>query len=75
MRAGLELSSRTCAGVDVTSGKIPGKMEMLRLLMKTDIRESAMKVATAFQEAGIDMQSKVGILPASIREGSLNFEY
>ena len=52
----------------MTSGKIPGKMEMLRLLMKTDIRESAMKVATAFQEAGIDMQSKVGIQAASVRE-------
>ncbi|KAI0662971.1 hypothetical protein C8Q70DRAFT_482546 [Cubamyces menziesii] len=45
-------------GVDVTSGQLPSKMEMLRLLMKSEIRESAMKMAAAFQEAGIDMQSK-----------------
>lgn len=47
-----------CAGVDVYSGKLPGKMEMMRLLIKPEIRESAMKMAAAFQEAGIDM-SKV----------------
>ncbi|CDO74115.1 hypothetical protein BN946_scf185043.g165 [Trametes cinnabarina] len=45
-------------GIDVTSGKMPSKMDMLRLLMKSDIRESAMKMAAAFQEAGIDLQSK-----------------
>ncbi|KAH9894188.1 hypothetical protein C8Q73DRAFT_790752 [Cubamyces lactineus] len=45
-------------GVDVTSGQLPSKMEMLRLLMKSDIRESAMKMAAAFQEAGIDLQSQ-----------------
>ena len=48
-----------CTGVDVTSGQLPSKMEMFRLLMKSEIRESAMKMAAAFQEAGIDMQSKV----------------
>lgn len=41
---------------------MPSKMDMFRLLMKTEIRESAMKMASAFQEAGIDLQSKVGIL-------------
>ncbi|KAI0676784.1 hypothetical protein C8Q78DRAFT_1073566 [Trametes maxima] len=45
-------------GVDVHSGRMPSKMEMIRLLMKTEIRESAMKMAAAFQEAGIDLQSK-----------------
>ncbi|KAI0334846.1 hypothetical protein GY45DRAFT_1317910 [Cubamyces sp. BRFM 1775] len=45
-------------GVDVSSGQLPSKMEMLRLLMKSEIRESAMKMAAAFQEAGIDIQSK-----------------
>ncbi|KAI0771515.1 hypothetical protein BD413DRAFT_55931 [Trametes elegans] len=45
-------------GIDVHSGRMPSKMEMLRLLMKTEIRESAMKMAAAFQEAGIDIQSK-----------------
>ncbi|TFK85886.1 hypothetical protein K466DRAFT_600776 [Polyporus arcularius HHB13444] len=45
-------------GVDVHSGQMPSKMDMFRLLMKTEIRESAMKMASAFQEAGIDLQSK-----------------
>ena len=48
-----------CAGVDVQSGKMPSKTEMFRLLMKTEVRESAMKMAAAFQEAGIDLKSKV----------------
>ncbi len=47
-----------CTGIDVYSGKLPGKMDMLRLLMNPDIRDSATKMAAAFQEAGIDM-SKV----------------
>lgn len=47
-----------CAGIDVYSGKLPGKMDMLRLLMNPAIRDSATKMAAAFQEAGIDM-SKV----------------
>ncbi|OJT13393.1 hypothetical protein TRAPUB_10159 [Trametes pubescens] len=42
-------------GIDVYSGKLPGKMDMLRLLMNPDIRDSATKMAAAFQEAGIDM--------------------
>ncbi|RPD62010.1 hypothetical protein L227DRAFT_609876 [Lentinus tigrinus ALCF2SS1-6] len=45
-------------GVDVHAGQMPSKMDMFRLLMKTEIRESAMKMAAAFQEAGIDLQSK-----------------
>ncbi|KAI0721950.1 hypothetical protein C8T65DRAFT_629745 [Cerioporus squamosus] len=45
-------------GVDVHSGQMPSKMDMFKLLMKTEIRESAMKMAAAFQEAGIDLQSK-----------------
>ncbi|KAI9001128.1 hypothetical protein BD414DRAFT_473674 [Trametes punicea] len=45
-------------GIDVHSGKMPSKMDMLRLLMKSDIRESAMKMAATLQEAGIDLQSK-----------------
>ena len=44
----------------MSSGTVPSKMEMFRLLMKTEVRESAMKMAAAFQEAGIDLQSKVG---------------
>ncbi|KAI0637728.1 hypothetical protein C8Q77DRAFT_385884 [Trametes polyzona] len=42
-------------GINVYSGKMPSKMDMFRLLMKPEIRESAMKMATVFQEAGIDM--------------------
>ncbi|KAI0366356.1 hypothetical protein BV20DRAFT_971860 [Pilatotrama ljubarskyi] len=45
-------------GIDVYSGKMPSKMDMLRLLMKSDIRDSAVKMAAAFQEAGIDLQDK-----------------
>ena len=55
----LVLRANACVGVDVTSGKVPSKTEMFRLLMKTEIRESAMKMATAFQEAGLDLSSKV----------------
>ena len=49
-------------GVDVHSGQMPSKLDMFRLLMKTEIRESAMKMAAAFQEAGIDLQSQVGVV-------------
>ncbi|KAI0773774.1 hypothetical protein C8Q74DRAFT_1266640 [Fomes fomentarius] len=45
-------------GIDVQSGQMPSKTDMFRLLMKTEVRESAMKMATAFQEAGIDLRSK-----------------
>ncbi|KAI0356696.1 hypothetical protein OH77DRAFT_1503615 [Trametes cingulata] len=45
-------------GIDVYSGKMPSKMDMLRLLMKSDIRESAMKMAAAFQDAGIDLRDQ-----------------
>ncbi|KAI1792989.1 hypothetical protein LXA43DRAFT_1004149 [Ganoderma leucocontextum] len=45
-------------GVDLSTGVMPGKMAMLRLLMKEEIRDSAMKMAAALQEAGIDIQSK-----------------
>ncbi|KAL7282062.1 hypothetical protein ACG7TL_003530 [Trametes sanguinea] len=45
-------------GIDVASGKMPSKMDIMKLLMKVDVRESAMKMAAAFQEAGIDLQSK-----------------
>ncbi len=46
-------------GIDVQSGQMPSKTDMFRLLMKTEVRESAMKMAAAFQEAGIDLRSKV----------------
>lgn len=48
-----------CAGVDVSTGVVPSKMTMFRLLMKEEIRQSAMKMAATLQEAGVDLQSKV----------------
>nr|VWP00678.1 UDP-xylose synthase [Ganoderma boninense] len=45
-------------GVDLSTGVMPSKMFMLRLLMKQEIRESAMKMVATLQEAGIDIQSK-----------------
>ena len=47
------------AGVDVELGQIPSKMEMFRLMMKKEIRESATTMAMALQEAGIDLRSPV----------------
>ncbi|PIL36701.1 hypothetical protein GSI_00390 [Ganoderma sinense ZZ0214-1] len=45
-------------GVDLSTGVMPSKISMMRLLMKQEIRESAMKMAATLQEAGIDLQSK-----------------
>ncbi|KAM5532730.1 hypothetical protein V8D89_013622 [Ganoderma adspersum] len=45
-------------GVDISTGVMPSKMSMFRLLMKEEIRQSAMKMAAALQEAGVDVQSK-----------------
>lgn len=58
------------AGFDATSGRIPGKMEMLRLLMKPAIRESAMRMSAAFQEAGLNMESKVRRTAARMGESA-----
>ena len=58
-------------GVDVTSGQLPSKMEMFRLLMKTEVRESAMKMANGLHEAGIDLKSKVSLfLRSSLFDGN-----
>ncbi|KAH9853853.1 hypothetical protein C2E23DRAFT_727758 [Lenzites betulinus] len=42
-------------GVDPYSGQMPSKMAMLKLLMKPEIRESAVKMADALQAAGINL--------------------
>lgn len=65
-RRAVDTGSLTCvfriyAGVDVTSGQMPSKMDMFRVLMKSEVRESAMKVMSALTEAGIDVQSKVSL--------------
>ncbi|KAI0751280.1 hypothetical protein C8Q80DRAFT_563766 [Daedaleopsis nitida] len=40
-------------GVDVQSGQMPSKMEMFSLLMKTEVRDSAMKMAAAFKKLAL----------------------
>ncbi|KAH9940562.1 hypothetical protein B0H21DRAFT_824776 [Amylocystis lapponica] len=44
------------AGVDISgmSGKMPSKMEALRIAMLPGVRESGMKIMVALQKAGID---------------------
>ncbi|TBU32195.1 hypothetical protein BD311DRAFT_786147 [Dichomitus squalens] len=44
-------------GVDVSSGQMPSKLDMFRLMMKKEIRESATCMATTLQEAGIDLRN------------------
>ncbi|KAI0829370.1 hypothetical protein BC628DRAFT_1128525 [Trametes gibbosa] len=63
--SGVRWCAYGCAGVDPYSGKMPSKMAMLRLLMKPEIRESAMKMAEALQAAGIDMSQASVLTPNS----------
>ncbi|OBZ71903.1 hypothetical protein A0H81_08242 [Grifola frondosa] len=45
-------------GIDLQTGGMPTKMQMIRLFMKADVRDRTMRMMSAFQEAGIDLQSK-----------------
>ncbi|KZT13134.1 uncharacterized protein LAESUDRAFT_808596 [Laetiporus sulphureus 93-53] len=42
------------AGLDLT--KPPSKLQMFRLLLKSDVRNAAMKVSAALSESGVDVQ-------------------
>lgn len=50
-------------GVDIRSGTVPSKMQMLGLFMKPGIRNSAVNIFTAFKDAGVDLNSKVNLQP------------
>ncbi|TFK76104.1 hypothetical protein BDN72DRAFT_891952 [Pluteus cervinus] len=46
------------AGVDLSSGKPPSTLQMMKLAANTRFRESAQKVADELRKAGVDFQSK-----------------
>jgi hypothetical protein len=46
-------------GVAISSGKMPGPMQLLKLANNPKFKEAYAQVQIEFQKAGIDMQSKV----------------
>ncbi|KAF9449925.1 hypothetical protein P691DRAFT_758669 [Macrolepiota fuliginosa MF-IS2] len=53
-----DINSYTPIGVDLSSGKPPSTLQMLKLAANPDFREGAKRVGEELQKAGVDFQSK-----------------
>jgi len=46
-------------GVDVSAGKLPGPMQLMKLAGNSKFREAYAEVESELQKSGVDMRSKV----------------